>query len=166
MDSKEFDTFFVTYYNMLCAYARQFVCEEDAKEIVQELMAWFWQNHENLVVENSLKSYLFKAVKHRALNLIYRNKTYARVRGVIKKKYSIFEDPDCYLAEELAKHIESVLDTMQDEYRTAFEMNRFQNLTYSRIAQILGVSVQTVGYRITQALKIFKEKLKDYLPGR
>ena len=49
-------------------------------------------------------------------------------------------------------------------YREAFIMHRFQNLSYKEAAELLNVSPKTVDYRIQQALKILRVKLKDYLP--
>lgn len=43
-------------------------------------------------------------------------------------------------------------------------MNRFDNLTYNEIAERTGVSPKTVAYRISQALKILRVELKDYMP--
>ena len=51
-----------------------------------------------------------------------------------------------------------------DEYRKAFEMNRFEEMTYNEIAERTGVSPKTIAYRISQALKILRTKLKDYIP--
>ena len=41
---------------------------------------------------------------------------------------------------------------------------RHRHLTHKEIAQQLGVSPQTVNYRIGQALKLLRSELKDYLP--
>ena len=43
-------------------------------------------------------------------------------------------------------------------------MSRFGEKTNVQIAEKLGISVKTVEYRISQALKILRLKLKDYLP--
>ena len=51
-----------------------------------------------------------------------------------------------------------------DEYRKAFEMNRFEEMTYNEIAERSGVSPKSIAYRISQALKILRTKLKDYIP--
>lgn len=53
---------------------------------------------------------------------------------------------------------------LPDDYRKAFEMNRFEDLTYGEIAERTGVSPKTIAYRISQALKILRMELKDYLP--
>lgn len=43
-------------------------------------------------------------------------------------------------------------------------MNRFEEMTYNEIAERTGVSPKTIAYRISQALKILRTELKDYIP--
>ena len=74
------------------------------------------------------------------------------------------EDPDFYIVEELSRKIEEALQRLPDSYREAFELNRFQHMTYGEIATCLEVSSKTVDYRIQQALKLLRVELKDYLP--
>ena len=164
-DEKAFDVLFLRYYPSLCAYAKQFVEYDDGQEIVQDVMVWFWENREMQLFEVSPKSYLFKAVKNRCFTLINRNEIKQRiVHTLYDNPQSQYEDPDFYVVDELSKKIEEALQRLPDSYRIAFEMNRFQNLTYSEIANQLGVSSKTVDYRIQQALKLLRVELKDYLP--
>ena len=65
---------------------------------------------------------------------------------------------------ELGKHIRQAIDELPESYRQAFVMHRFQQLSHKEIASKLNVSHQTVNYRIGQALKILRIRLKDYLP--
>ena len=65
---------------------------------------------------------------------------------------------------ELTEKIEEALARLPENIREAFELNRFQNLTYNEIAERLGVSPKTIDYRIQQALKQLRIDLKDYLP--
>ena len=69
-----------------------------------------------------------------------------------------------YIVEELSRKIEEALQRLPDSYREAFELNRFQHMTYGEIATCLEVSSKTVDYRIQQALKLLRVELKDYLP--
>ena len=43
-DKKAFDDFFMKYYTLLYGYGRYYVSAEDAKEVLQELMMWLWEN--------------------------------------------------------------------------------------------------------------------------
>ena len=67
-DQKAFDALFRRYYPTLCAYGHRFVDLEDAEEIVQDSLLWIWENRENLIIETSLSSYLFKMIYRKALN--------------------------------------------------------------------------------------------------
>lgn len=61
---------FIKYYSPLCEYASQYISDDDAEELVQELMLFIWETRESILIESSLKSYLFIATKHRCLNFI------------------------------------------------------------------------------------------------
>lgn len=164
-DVKAFDILFMRYYPLLCAYAKQFVDFDDGQEIVQDVMVWFWENSSMQVIESSPKNYLFRAVKNRCLTLINRNELKQRVvTSMYENQQSQYEDPDFYVVEELTRNIEAALSRLPETYREAFEMNRFQSMTYNEIAEKLNVSSKTVDYRIQQALKLLRVELKDYLP--
>lgn len=53
-----FKQMFIKFYSPLCEYASQYVSDEDAEELIQELMLFIWENRNSLFVEISLKSYL------------------------------------------------------------------------------------------------------------
>lgn len=164
-NKRAFDLLFLKYYPLLCAYAKQFVEIEEGKEVVQDVMVWFWENRDMQVFDISLKNYLFKSVKNRCITLINRNELKQRITNQMHSQMQdSFEDPDFYIVEELTKKIEIALLHLPDNYREAFELNRFQHLTYNEIAQKLDISPKTVDYRIQQALKILRVELRDYLP--
>jgi len=156
---------FIKFYSPLVEYASQYISDENAEELVQELMLYLWENREYLVIEGSLKGYLFTATKHRCLNAIKKNQYHQRVHDLIYEKIKDqFEDPDYYLVNELAESIQKAINELPEAYRETFTLSRFGDRTNVQIAQELGVSVKTVEYRISQSLKILRVKLKDYLP--
>ena len=84
-----FKQMFIKFYSPLCEYASQYVSDEDAEELIQELMLFIWENRNSLFVEISLKSYLFMAVKHRCLNAIKRQLYHERVHSLIYDKIKV-----------------------------------------------------------------------------
>ena len=152
-DRSAFDVLFQKYYSMLCTYCYRFVRLEDAEEIVQDVMLWLWENRERPVIEYSLKQYLFKAVYHRCMTRIAQNEVKQRAdTAYYERMFAMLQEVDIYQINELSKHIQRAI------------MHRFQNLSYKEAAELLNVSPKTVDYRIQQALKILRVKLKDYLP--
>ena len=164
-EERAFNTLFMRYYPALCVYAQQFVGDEDAKEIVQNLMAWIWGNCNMMVIESNLRSYLFSAVRNSCLTELNKRKIRLKVHHKIHQDLQhLFEDPDFYIVDELTAHIETAVASLPDTYREAFVKNRFEQKTYREIAEELGVSSKTIDYRITNALKLLRVSLKDYLP--
>ena len=135
-DQKAFDALFRRYYPALCAYGHRFVDLEDAEEIVQDSLLWIWENRENLFIETSLSSYLFKMIYRKALNKL------AHIDATQRADTRFYEE---------------MQEMLQDT-------DRFRDMSYKEIAEILGVSPKTVDYRIQQALKQLRVDLKDYLP--
>ena len=164
-ESAAFKEIFIKYYSPLCEYTSQYVTDNDAEELVQNLMLFIWENHQTLIITHSLKSYLFMSAKNRCLNAIKKNQYHEKVHSKIYDKLKDqFEDPDYYFINELTENIDKAISELPDTYRETFTLSRFGEQTNTQIADKLGVSVKTVEYRISQALKILRIKLKDYLP--
>ena len=165
-DMPAYETLFNRYYSTLCAYARLFVRGgEMCENIVQDLMLWLWENRTTLQVHESLSKYLFGAVRNRCLTYLSHEMIERRVLNGIRERMSRqFETPDFYVVSELQERIRTAVAELPDNYREAFERNRYRRQTYEEIAAELGISSKTVDYRIQQSLKILRVKLKDYLP--
>lgn len=165
-DRKAFDTLFLKYYSILCAFGKYYIPIEDAEEVVLDIMTWLWENREFQIIETSLRSYLFMAVRNRCLDLISKNQTKRRCyeHMFAEEMQTSFEDPDFYVVEELMVKIEKAVMRLSESYRITFEMSRYQDKTYKEIAKELNVSIKLVEYRIQQALRLLRVELKDYLP--
>ncbi len=164
-DKNAYKQLFLKYYSPLCEYASQYISDEDSEELVQDLMLFIWETRKSLIIGTSLKSYLFISTKHRCLNAINKQLYHERIHNHIYDKLKDqFEDPDYYFINELTEHINKAIKELPDTYRDTFTLSRFGELTNTQIATKLGVSVKTVEYRISQALKILRVRLKDYLP--
>lgn len=164
-DRKAYGTLFEKFYPALCAYACQWVSIEDAENVVQDIMLWVWQNRSILHIESSVRTYLFTATRNRCLTLLNRGQLRQRiVNGLHKSLEREFENPDFYIFEDLKDRLESALNALPETYREAFVLHRFHNKSYKEIATQMGVSEKTVEYRISQAIKILRVELKDFLP--
>lgn len=161
-----FENVYTSYYKGLCAFASQYVNEtQECEEIVQDVMMWLWENRLTLIPEMSVKSLLFTIVKNKCLNSLSHKQIKQRVHESLYRKFEDqFEDPDLYIESEMMDRLEKAIQGLPADYREAFMLNRFENLTYNEIADRMGISPKTVAYRIGQALKILREDMKEYLP--
>jgi RNA polymerase sigma-70 factor (ECF subfamily) len=55
------------------------------------------------------------------------------------------------------------MEKIPTQYAEVFRMSRIETLNYHEIAQKLEISVRTVEVRISKALSLLREELKDYL---
>jgi len=112
-DIKAYGVLFRRYYPMLCAYATKFVELKDAEEIVQDVMLWLWENRETQTFETSISQYLFKAVYHRAINLIVRHQSQLRADTLFyENMQEMLQDTDFYQFEELQKRIRNAIQAL------------------------------------------------------
>ena len=118
-DQKAFDALFRRYYPALCAYGHRFVDLEDAEEIVQDSLLWIWENRENLFIETSLSSYLFKMIYRKALNkLAHIDATQRADTRFYEEMQEMLQDTDLYQVEELTQRIKDAIATLPERYRT------------------------------------------------
>ena len=165
MDKAQFEQLFRLHYAHLCNFANQYVGDEDsAQDICQKVFIRLWEKRADMDSKQSIKSYLFTAVKNRCLNHIRDNKKYrSRLLDVDCGDIEFaFEDTDQFAAQELQDKIEAVLSTLPPKCRQVFEMSRYQQMKYREIADELAVSQKTVEAHMSRAMKAFRMALSDY----
>src|SRR3954470_15850160 len=70
-DKEAFDSMFREYYPNLVGVAESMLREREAAEdMAQDVMMELWRRRETLVLETSLRAYLFRAVRNRSLNYL------------------------------------------------------------------------------------------------
>lgn len=164
-DGSHFEVVYKIFFAPLYSFATQYLNSDESKEVVQDTMLWLWENRATLIAEMSLKSLLFTIVKNKCLNQINHEKTKSRVHETLKAKYEEqFNEPNFYYENELFTLLQDALEKLPENNRQAFEMSRIGGMTHKKIADSLGVSPQTVNYRLSKALQALRKELKDYLP--
>ena len=163
----DFEMLFRNHYSALCSYANQFLKDVDAaEEVVQEVMLRIWTNRDSLVVDISIKSYLFRAVRNGCMNVLKHVKVREEYKAWREHQgdESHLSKEDEMIASELEQRIREAIDKLPMERRKVFIMSRYDGLTYSQIADKLNISVKTVENQMGKALKTLRLDLADYLP--
>ena len=136
-----------------------------AEELVQEIFSKIWERRHNLNIEN-LETYLFTALKYAVIS---------HIRTVIKSRqnenidiyadtFTTNNDENPQSTWDLQTALDTALRFLPDKTRLIFEMSRYEEMPHREIASQLDISEKAVEYHITQALKLLRVQLKDFMP--
>lgn len=162
MDRQALEKLFKAYFTPLMAFSRKILGDEDdAREVVQQVFIKLWEKGDEIDLSTSLKSYLFKAVNNRSLNVIRDRKKFSSEE--VPEQSGELDVSAQIEAMELEEKIRKAITSLPEKCRVIFELNRFDGLKYGEIATQLDISVKTVENQISKALKILREQLSKYL---
>ncbi len=161
-DEDAFNQAFNLYYSRLCFFADHLIHDFDlSRSVVQDIFVDLWVNHENLNIHSSLKSFLFQAVKNKALNVLKHRKVESKFFAEQQKKDEPVSVQDLMEEAELNDRLNSAIQELPPRCKEIFILCRFEELKYSEIAERLNISAKTVEMQISIALKKIRQKLSD-----
>jgi RNA polymerase sigma-70 factor (ECF subfamily) len=159
-----FEKLFNTHYATLCIYARKMVGDlDEARDIVQNIFVALYDKRDALEINTSIKPYLYKSVYHACLNHLKQIKIHNIHHDHLKYQLPFSDDQDTMIKAELEGKIWMIVQSLPEQCRKIFEMNRFEGKKNSEIAEELGISIRTVETQISKALKILRENLIHFL---
>lgn len=162
-DREAFEKLFRKWYPVLESYAGHYLEAEDARDVVQDVFFNLWKNASSMHIRGEVGAYLYSAVRNRCLSVLDRRNLRERYHSSVRQTVldSVAEDSYSSFI-ELSERMTEALSALPDEQRAAFMMSRNGGLKYEEIARDGGVSVKTVEYRISQALKHLRIALADF----
>jgi RNA polymerase sigma-70 factor (family 1) len=168
-DKASYEHLFRTYYQPLCNYASTLTRNiDEAEEAVQNVFFNLWHRRESLKSAAPAKAYLYRAVHNECINRLKHwhvkrgYETEIRAGGQANENDTVSQEIN---AKELSRQIDHALESLPPQCGEVFRMNRFGNLKYAEIAVQLNISVKTVEAHMGKAIRIMRDKLKDFLPA-
>ena len=172
-DEKAFDAVYREYYPLMCRFALQLLrSPELAEEVVDDVFFALWNQRSEIDIR-SLKAYLLKAVRNKSLNemnsLAHRRRqmtgridTHDRLD--FRSSLCDAEHPlEQLLCKETEAQFRRIVDSLPEESRRVFMMQRMEGKKYAEIAMELGISVNTVKYHMKKTIRLLSEMLGKYL---
>ena len=164
-DPAAFEALFHAYHAPLCAFAYRYLEARDlAEEIVQEIFLFVWERRETWEVRTSVKSYLFTAVRNAALSYLRHERVVRRREAETVERFdgpSAGADAEAAAAETLAA-VQQAVSRLPERCRLVFTLHREQGLTYSEVAEVLGISPKTVETQMGRALRSLRKALAGF----
>lgn len=160
-DEAAFKSLYYRYYQTMFDFLwRRTRDYEASKDLAQELFIRLWKHRENLDTKQSLRAYLYRIASNLAID---------HLRKKEREQSTFVHDPDIVATTDpdenvdFEANVKAVIRGLPDPLLTVYTLSRDEGLTYPQIAESLEVSVKTVEHRMSQALKILREKLKPLL---
>ena len=155
-----FQALFHQYYPLLAKFAHRYINDNDAcEDLIQDVFATLWEKRKEIEI-NSLKSYLFVAIKNKCLG-------YLRHCGV-KDRNEVFLI-EAYLESsgeldtntELIKKVKQCLTNLPDSMRDIFEKKYVIGLKAVDIAEDMDISINTVNTQLKRAKNRIRTELLE-----
>ena len=172
-DSGEvFKELFFDFFGPLCLFANRYIEDKAVcEDVVQDVFFQIWVQRKRLNIQQSARNYLITSVRNACVDYLrtnhakYKYISTSEINESFINEYATSEDTFSVLAvSELKEQLDKSLAQLPVAVRQAFELNRFEDLTYNEIASQMDISVKTVEAYISKALKLLRVELKDYLP--
>jgi RNA polymerase sigma-70 factor (ECF subfamily) len=165
-DESVFNLIFHRYYALLCAVAFQYIPDRQICESLSEdVLFTLWDKREDILPLSSIKAYLMKCVHNKAIDYLrsQENKIYEDIDDPVHCFIPEDELFEKFVATELEKRVNEEIESLPENSRKVFCLSRFENKSYGEIAEILGISVNTVKYHIKSSLNTLRQNLSDYM---
>lgn len=161
LSKEEFQYLFEAHFDGLRTHLFYRCGDSDlASDIAQEAFIRIWEKRDKLRSDN-LKALLYKIANDFFVSNYRKKQTREEYSKYIKSVDFVDSPHDQMHYAELRKKYAEVLSCMPETQRTAFLLNRNDELSYSQIAIQLQISVKAVEKRISAALKVLRKHLLE-----
>jgi RNA polymerase sigma-70 factor (ECF subfamily) len=145
--------------------------KDDAEDIAQDVFVKIFQTISNFKGNASLSTWIYRITVNTSLNYIRdhkRQKLLYRLESLVSfgklkesdKTPKDFSDPEKLLSDSQdAKFLHQAINTLSENQRIAFTLNKYDDLSYQEIADVMNLTLSSVESLIHRAKKDLQKKL-------
>lgn len=171
-DRSYYDTLFKEYHIPVICFIHSYVGDRyKAEDIAQNVFLMVWERWSDIDWSLSVKSYIYTIARNLTLDYLKHQKIQ---QSFFEKNISLAKEVEEDLnIEALAclntqafeqklkiRKIKKLVMTLPFSDRKIFILSKFNNLTYSEIAELLNISPKTVEKRMTISLKFLRKNFR------
>ena len=163
-----FEALFRHLHPMLTRQARQYAPDPDAAaDAVQETFVRLWEHRDRLDPERSVRAYLARSLRNRLLNAardVQTRRTLLDEHGPLLHTTRPPRPDEAAQGVALAERLRDALALLPDRQRTAISLTRFDGLSHTEAADVMGCSARTVNNHIVRGLRTLRDRLHAHDP--
>ncbi|HXT13106.1 MAG TPA: RNA polymerase sigma factor [Candidatus Angelobacter sp.] len=152
------------FYQQIYAYLRRLSAnDEDAADLTQKTFARTWQSLASYQQRSKFSTWLHGIAHHVYLDWRRkRNLGDAQTDEWWETQAASSPTPfETTVEREIAHQLYRWVDELDDEKKQAVHLHYYQNLPLSETAEVLGVAVSTVKYRLREALTFLRSRTAE-----
>jgi len=144
------------YYQMIHYVKRMHKNFKGSDEAVSDCFIKLWTKSNEILIERSVRSYLFLMLRNTLIDHLRKKKQFVHVDTELFP-----EAPDEMITEELDDfaRLYLALERLPEQRRRILELAVFESCSYAQIAEKLQISVNTVKTQMGRAYRFLKEEL-------
>jgi RNA polymerase sigma-70 factor (ECF subfamily) len=163
-DAAAFDALYVGTFRELWSFARRYVSETAAEDVVQDVFSRLWERHSVWEVRSTVRAYLFGAVRNRALHqtehaAVERRASAAAVAEPVDSAVMPSES-----TADVLVAVSHAVSALPERQRAAMIFRIQRSLSHAEIGDALGVSAAAAGALVRKAEAKLRVALRAYLP--
>ena len=172
--NRTFSQLYVEYHSRFVRFANSYVRDMPAAEdIVSDAIIYYWENRNRLPDDTNVPAYLLTAIKNKCLNHLEHIRVKEHALNALQTHaqwdmdmriatLSALEPNELY-STEIQDMVNKALRKLPEKTQMIFRKSRFEQLSNREIAANCDMSIKTVEAHITNALKILKKEMREYL---
>ncbi len=150
-------------YHLALVYLKN---EQEAEDLTQEVFISVYENIHSFRKESNLKTWIYRITINKSINQLRKMKwknnltNIEKIGTIVTAAFIVKENPQSKIEEtESQNEINKALLRLPSNQKTAFVLNKFEELSYKEIADIMKISLPAVESLIHRA----KINLQKYL---
>jgi RNA polymerase sigma factor (sigma-70 family) len=160
-----FSLLYRRYVTVLYKYGLRITPDNQlVEDAIQDLFVDLWKGRENLADPDSVKYYLFIALRRRVVRCItssdnieqFDNENYKHVPYVESAEHQIVDQEE---SGTLLRTVQSAVANLPLRQQEVINLRYFHNFSHPEISEMMGISLQSVHNTLQKAMKSLKQQI-------
>lgn len=158
MNQETFKTSVFVHKDKLFRFARRILISDDeAYDVVQEILMKLWEKRESLIELNSIEAYAMRMVNNECINRLRKFDVRENYKNTTQVNLSIQEEQ-----QEIKPIILNLINQLPDKQRKVMHLKDVEDLEIKEIASILEMEENTIRVNLMRARQKVREQLEVF----